>query len=86
METKSRYEVIAELEAKKRNYIQTRDGFDDELKEHQKELKYLKRQIEDKEEEIANFKISAKEKVVTYNELIKSIDASLERFTKLQTK
>ena len=83
MEIKSRYGAMTELEEKKRKYIQERDGLDDELKEHQKELKYLKRQIEDKEEEIENFKTSQKEKVITYNELIKSIDASLERFSVL---
>ena len=86
METKSRYEVIAELEHDKRNLIKERDSFDSVLKMKERELKELKRCIEDKEEEIANFKESMKTSRETITELIKTLDESLNRFSKLNEK
>ena len=97
METKSRYAVIADLENKKRELIQERDGLNDQLIEKEKVLKgkirqkadnvvILDRQIEDVEEQIADFKSSMKERKETIVELIKSVDESLDRFSKLSTK
>jgi len=83
MDIKSRYEVIAELEEKKRGLIVQRDSLDKGLKEKERELKELKRDIEDKDEEIKEFKESMKQDKETTTELIKSIDASLERLTKV---
>ena len=94
METKSRYEVISELEAKKRNLIRERDGLGDVLKEMEKTVKLLERQkkdsntlmdrkIEDKKEEIENFSKTMEERKETIKELITSIDMSLERFGKI---
>lgn len=83
METKSRYEVIAELEDKKRNLIREREGFDKRLLEKKKELRDLKREIEDKDEEIKEFESSMVASKETINTLIKSVDDSLDRFTKL---
>jgi hypothetical protein len=51
MQTKSRYEVVADLEEQKRNLIRERDSLDKVLLSKKKELKELKREIEDKEEE-----------------------------------
>ena len=48
METKSRYEVIAELEEKKRELIIEGDSLDQRLKAKEKELRDLKRKVEDK--------------------------------------
>ena len=92
--TKSRYEVISELETKKRSLIQERDGLDDSLKEKERELKdmqrhkndtviTLDRKIEDVNEDLDNFKNSMKEKKETIKELIKSVDDSLARFGRL---
>ena len=67
METKSRYEVISDLEAKKRELIKEKNSLNDVLLEKEKILKgierqksdtivILDRQIEDAQEEVANFK------------------------------
>ena len=47
METKSRYEVISNLEDKKRELIQERDSLGDELVSQEKVLKDIIRQKED---------------------------------------
>lgn len=86
METKSRYEVIAELEEKKRNLIINRDNLPGELKEKEKELKMLKREVEDKEEENKEFEEAIESQKTTINELIKSTDDSLNRFAELAKK
>jgi chromosome segregation ATPase len=86
METKSRYEVIADLEKQKRALIFQRDNLDDELKRMEKELKEMKRDIEDKEEEIQDYKSKMGERKETIKELIASVDKSLDRFGKLQEK
>jgi len=84
LETKSRYEVIADLEKQKRNLIRERESFPDEIREKELEIKQLKRRLEDEEEELKNFKDSVKERKETIKELIKGVDQSLERFSKLQ--
>ena len=83
MDIKSRYEVIADLEEKKRSLIVQRDNLDKNLKMLERELKELRRNIEDKQEEIANYKESMKVDKATTTELIKSVDASLDRLTKI---
>ena len=47
METKSRYEVMSDLENQKRQLIRERDGLDDQLKLQRKELKDFERQKSD---------------------------------------
>jgi len=84
-ETKSRYEVIADLEAQKRNLIRERDSMNDKVKEHEQVIKELKRQIEDAELDLKNFKESMDDKRVTITELIKSIDESLKRLSELRS-
>lgn len=86
METKSRYEVIADLEENKRSLILKRDSLGEKLKQKKKVLKDMKRDIEDKEEEIKDFEESIEDQRVTINELIKSIDESLNRFAELSKK
>ena len=83
MEIKSRYEVIAQLEEKKRDLIISRDSLDSTLKSLERELKELNREVEDKEEQIAEFKNSMKEQKATTEELIKSVDESLKRLTQV---
>jgi seryl-tRNA synthetase len=95
METKSRYEVIAELESNKRKLIQERDSLNDKLVEKEKELRnserqksdtivVLDRRIEDIKEDIENFKKTMAERKETIKELIVSVDLSLERFNQQQ--
>ena len=97
METKSRYEVISELEAKKRELIKERDGMKNELDRTEMALTRLERQkvdnnvildrqIEDVKKEISKFKDNIAERKVTIKELIRSVDDSLERFSKLKEK
>ena len=86
METKSRYEVIADLEQKKRDLIRERDGYQDQIERKEREIKNTKRKLEDLQEDLKNFKDNVKEKKETTKELIKGIESSLERFSKLQSK
>ena len=97
METKSRYEVIAELEGKKRDLIKERDGLEDEVKEKEDQLRNLKRQkednitaldrsIEDAEYNISRFRDTMDERKITINALIESVNESLDRFGKLGDK
>lgn len=97
METKSRYEVVADLEERKRDLIKERDSFDDELNNKEKEIKLLIRQkednivimdrkIDDAKESLEHFKSRIEDKKTTLNELIASIDKSLERFSNLGKK
>jgi len=80
METKSRYEVIADLEQKKRDCIIGKDSLDNRLRNQEKELRQLNREVKDKEEEIEDFKESMKKERETFELLIQSIDESLSRF------
>ena len=86
METKSRYEVISELEEQKRNLIREREGFDNLLILKKKELKELNRELEDKNEEIKDFEDSMENSKKTITELIASVDDSLKRFSNLVNK
>jgi len=86
METKSRYEVIAELEKNKRNLIREREGFDELLSSKKRGLKEMKREVEDKEEEIKEFEESREKSKETINALIESVDVSLKRFEGLNKK
>lgn len=86
METKSRYEVIADLESQKRSLIKERDGLNDVLLSKKKELRDLEREVDDTEEEISNFEKSMVEKKATITELISSIDLSLKRLSETQQK
>ena len=85
METKSRYEVIAELEQRKRALIVEKDSYDDSVKEQERNIKNMKRQLEDTEEDLTNFKEGIKQKKETATELITSIDESLKRFSNLSS-
>lgn len=91
METKSRYEVIAELEAKKRDLILDRDSFTDKLEEKARELREAERnktdqmvahdrKIDDIKDDLEKFKTTVDERKATIAELITSIDESLKRF------
>jgi len=83
METKSRYEVIAELEAKKRNLILERESFADKVRATKKRIRDSERELEDDREDLAEFEKSIGDRKETIDELIKSIDDSLARFAEL---
>lgn len=55
METKSRYEVISELEEKKRSYIKERDELDFEVKSKERNVVNLKRTKADIEAQKRDF-------------------------------
>jgi len=85
-ETKSRYEVIAELEAQKMKLIYEKNNADQKLKQMERRLRDEKREVEDTEESIKDFKAKMAENKETNEELIRSIDDSLKRFTELMKK
>lgn len=91
METKSRYEVISDLEEKKRELISEKRGLNDvviakenKIKQHDRNFEDTKREFdrkrEDLEDDLKNFKDSLTEREETLQELIASIDKSLEKF------
>lgn len=97
METKSRYEVIAELETNKRKLIKEKASLEDDLKAKERAVKDMERnkadniiiidrKIEDLKEDLENFKSSMEERKETIAELIKSVDESLARFSVLAKK
>ena len=79
-ETKSRYEVISELEDRKRKLIMERDGFPDIIRRKKKAIRDLKRELEDMEEDVSEYEASVDERKQTINDLIESIDTSLKKF------
>jgi hypothetical protein len=80
METKSRYEVFAQLEEQKRKYIIERDSFAGYISNKARQIKQLKRQLEDLEEERAEIISQKAEREAMLNKLIASIDKSMEDF------
>jgi hypothetical protein len=80
METKSRYEVISELEKQKRDLIQQKANIKDVVAVKEKEIKTIKRMLEYKEAELVEYKATLKEKEDVVVELIKSVETTLERF------
>lgn len=80
MKTKSRYEVIAELEQQKRQLILERDSFPDKIKDKEREIKLHKRELEDMEEDFEEYKKTVEDRKDTIKELITSVDDSLKRF------
>jgi len=79
METKSRYEVMAGLEAKKRDLISERDNLEQRHLAMKREIKELRRRLEDSEEDAKEFEANIPKRTETLNELIKSIDDSLSK-------
>lgn len=60
METKSRYEVIADLERQKRELIREKDELDDNVKVKEREVLNLKRTKEDESKLKENFALNQK--------------------------
>lgn len=81
METKSRYEVLAELEAKKRELMINKANIDLIVKQKERDIKELKRDLGDKEEDLEDYESRIDEEKNNYDALIQSVDESLKRFT-----
>ena len=64
METKSRYEVIADLEKQKRDLIREKDKIDDDIKVRERVVKNLERTKED----ISKFTLPSGSKIIVYDE------------------
>ena len=86
MDIKSRYEVISDLESKKRELIKERDSFGDNVKIMKREIKDSERELEDAKEDLKDFEKTIVERQATIKELIRSVEDSLNRFSKLDTK
>jgi len=97
METKSRYEVISDLERQKRELILERDGLGDEQLARQKAIKDKQRaksdmvtrydrELEDLQTDLKNFEKTMDNRKETIKELIRSVDESLKRFNQISQK
>lgn len=79
METKSRYDVISELEQKKIALIKEREGYPDKIRAKKREIRELERELDDQKEELKDMEDSIEERKETIKELIDSVDDSLKR-------
>jgi uncharacterized protein HemX len=84
METKSRYEILKELNDKKQNYIIEKSRIDDVIKAKERKLKQMSRDLEDLKEEIAEMKSKVKEQEKTYDILIAEVEKSIEGLTHMK--
>lgn len=79
METKSRYEIISELETKKRDLIFKKSNIHLVLRQKEKEVKAHERVLEEKKEELEDYKSRIEDEKEMFDQLIASIDDSLQR-------
>ena len=82
-DVKSRYEVIAELEEKKRRLIFERESFPDKVRKEKREIRDAEREVQDKQEELVDLEANIEGRIETINELIKSVADSLARLAEL---
>ena len=80
METKSRYEVIAELEEKKRSLIINKFQLDKNRETKIAHIEAVKKDLENAQEDLKMFDATLKDEKATIDLLIKSAEKSLERF------
>jgi len=80
METKSRYEVIANLQKQKMDLIRERDSFPEQIKEKEIEIRDSERTLDDEKEDLVSFKDTISGRIETLNLLIASVDAALKSF------
>ena len=92
METKSRYEVISELEKKKRELIEEKNNFENAIFNKQKmidgklegkedTIRDMDRDIKRAKEDLEFYKKNVESRKVAISEMITSIDDSLKKFT-----
>ena len=79
METKSRYEVTAELEQNKRNLIQGRDNLELEVRAKEKKIKDIQRQLEDAQEDWHYQKENIDAQREKFKALLDAVDDALKR-------
>lgn len=79
LDTKSRFEVMAELENKKRQLIEQKAGLSQEVKQREKNIRELERRIADDKLELEEFKESLEERRTMLDTLIKSAEDSLNK-------
>ena len=72
METKSRYEVLADLQKEKAVLIRERDTQKDEVNNRQDEIKQIKRALEDRQELLKDFVERLEERKNMINALIEN--------------
>lgn len=81
METKSRYEVLKELQDKKMQLVTEKAALKDQVAAKEKEIKMFKRAMEDKSEDLEVFKKSLPDKETTYNILIEQAEAAIKNLS-----
>jgi hypothetical protein len=77
METKSRFEVLKELNDKKESLLREKNTLDEQLLAKKREYKKNQRIMEDAVEEISQFEKSIPDKKNYIDELIKATEASI---------
>lgn len=83
METKSRFEVLKELNDKKENLLREKNGLDEQMLLKKKQLKVNERTIEDFREDVIEFEKTIPTKKAYIDELIKATEASIESLQKI---
>lgn len=78
METKSRYEVISDLEEKKRNLIREKAALDDESKNKERNILNLKRTKEDMEKQVKDFEFQQENENQKMNRDKKEFDFKMD--------
>lgn len=82
--TKSRYEVVSDLESQKRELMKSKENLDLAVMKKEKEIKGLKREVEDAEDDLKEYKETLKDRKNTIDLQLESIDDALKRLS--QTK
>lgn len=83
METKSRYEIMNEMNERKQGLIIKKANLKEELRHRQKEVKAKERALEDLKDDVKAFEESMKEQEQAYDLLIKEVDNSMEKLAQL---
>ena len=83
METKSRYEVMTDLQATKQTLMRQKLDLDQEVLNKERDIKNHKRALEDKEEDLMLFKAKLGDKKVMLDSLIKSTEESIAQLQQM---
>jgi len=84
METKSRYEILKELNDKKQGYIISKSQLKEQVHQKELEVKQMTRDLEDLKEELVHLQSNVKDNGETYDVLIKEVEKSIEGLTHMK--
>lgn len=81
METKSRYEVINELEQQKREFLERKQQLKQQLRDKRVHIRNIERGLEDLREEIKEFEQDIPDREIAIDAMIESVNQGLERMS-----